>query len=443
MYNDINRQDVNDFFRSLIESDSRLTGLKDDLGVIALGNEMAYKIDDAVKRITNQFTEFYDPTTEAVLLSKLMYGLGYIRFQKPLVISADIKSGVDVTLDKHQRFTTGVDVFILDEAVSLVAGVPQTLTLTMGTKRDILATVDSSNFYFKIPLQASYKRLYDFNVYRGDEKLKYSQMFIEEDSDVTLEVELDGSMVVSVKTANLNGENILLGDNLRVEVFETIPSDDVPETLAIIGDFDIICENITKHSIYESYLSITQMQDILKYDKNINNSIVYNENYKNLIKTQVRGINLLKVWQQEQEDYENGALACNINKVFVSFLSDGVRGATEIEKEISNLVNDTVYGRYVKHISPVYAPLDVQIDITNNTKKAIPSVKLEEIQNAISGYYDDIDRVISISVIYKTVILILKGYDVDIDIVMTDKPLAKNATFYNISNVAINVTERQ
>jgi len=443
MFNDINREDINKYFLGLVKSDPRLSGLDGDLGVVALANELGYKIDDAIKRETNLFSEFYDPTGETKLLARLMYELGYIKLQKPLVITADIKSGVDVSLDRYQRFTTGVDVFMLDEEVNLTATEIKTLTLTMGSRREITATVDN-NLYFKIPLNTTYKQLYDFKVYRDGEELKYSQMFIDKDSDVSLEIKLDGELLVCVRTKNTNGLNIQLNDILTVEVFESIASDDVPENLAIIGDFDILCENIVKSNTYESSLNINEMQNILRYNKNFNNSIVYNEDYKNLIKEKIRGIYLIKVWQQEQEDRENGASACNINKVFVSFLGNGDVGQTIMKKSITDIVNDTVYGKYVEHVSPLYVPLDIDISITNNTKKSIPAAKLDEIKNLISGYYDDIDRRINKSIIYLQIIKVLADYNIDVDITMTEKPEATNATFYNIeiANIDILVTER-
>lgn len=444
MFNDVSREDVQSYFLSLVESDPRIAQHKDDLGIIALGNELGYKIDDAVNRNTNKITEFYMPSTEPVLLSKLMYELGYIRFQKPLVITADVKSGADVTLDKNQRFTSGVDVFILNESAALQSGVTENLSLTMATRREINVTVSNNNFFFKVPLGTTYRKLYDFKVYLGESELKYSQQFTTEDSDYSLEVDIGGNMILAVRTGNTNGQNVKISDALRIEIFETIPSDEVPGSLGIIGDFDIICENIQKKSLYEPYLTIPQMQNILLYSKNINNSLVYNEDYKNLILAHVRGIQLIKVWQQEQEDQENGQLACNINKVFVSFLSDNMRSVLELETDIRDTVNSTVYGKYVEFRDPLYVPITLQIDIVNNTKRSIQSIKVDEIKNTLNGYYDDIDKKINKATIYKTVIDALKEYDIDVDITMTDKPEAQNATFYSIptENITINVTER-
>ena len=140
MFNDVNRSDVSEFFENLVASDPRLSRYTKDLGVISLGNELGFKVDEAVKGIRNQFTEFYEPTSEVVLLAKLMYELGYIKLHKPLVVSITIKSDADVTLEKHQRFTDGIDIYIIEEAVNLSADVEHTILLTRGIVRTVTST---------------------------------------------------------------------------------------------------------------------------------------------------------------------------------------------------------------------------------------------------------------------------------------------------------------
>lgn len=442
MYNDVNRSKVIEFFDNLVKSDQRLTGIKSDLGILSLGYELGYMVDDAVKTIQSRIAEYYSPQSEVILLSKLMYEIGYLRLQKPLIIAADVKSGVDVNIEKYQRFTNGVDVFMLNDDASLTAGIPQTLTLTHGTKREITNSIVGNNMYYKIPLGTTYKKLYDFKAYRGTDELTYSQAFIKEESDVSLEIGIDGNMIAVIRVGNTHGKNVQINDNVTIVLFETVPLDDFADSLAIIGDFDIICENVVKHSLYEQYLTIEQMQDILKHDKNINNSIVYNENYKELIRAHIRGINLLKVWQQEDEDLESGAEACNINKVFVSYIPTEV--GLSLDSEIEDIIKETVYGRFVIIREPEIVPITIDIDIINNTKKSIAQVKQEEIKAKLSGYYDDVDRRLSNSKVYREVAALLSEYDVDIDIVVSEKGDFKNARFYyiDIANISISVTER-
>ena len=67
MYNDVNRSKVIEFFDNLVKSDQRLAGIKSDLGVLSLGYELGYMVDDAVKTIQSRIAEFYSPQSEVIL----------------------------------------------------------------------------------------------------------------------------------------------------------------------------------------------------------------------------------------------------------------------------------------------------------------------------------------------------------------------------------------
>lgn len=443
MYNDINRQDITEYFNNLVASDPRLSKYTKDLGVISLGNELGFKIDEAINNIRNQFTEYYEPSSEVVLLAKLMYEIGYLRLHKPLIVSCTIVSGEDVVLEKHQRFTDGVDLFILEDSVSLTANSPETLLLTRGTVRTITSTVDVDSQYHKVDLATNYRKLYAFEARRGVDILEYSQTFVTESSDVSLEVNIGGALSLVARRNNIHGGNVLLGDTIEVDVFETEPSDTVPTSMAIIGNFNIQCTNIVKEHNYEPYLSITDMQRILKFNKNINNSIVYNEDYRSLIRAHIRGIDFIKVWQQEDEDRESGATACNINKVFCSYIPTVV--GTNLDSDITNLVKDTVYGKFIIMRAPQVQQIDVEIIITNNSKKSIPQVKQDEIKSVLSGYYDDVEKRLSKAILYKNIVAVLRDHDIDVDVRMSNKNIdVVNALFYkiNIGNIIITILER-
>lgn len=443
MFNDSNRQDITDYFKNLVASDPRLEKYTKDLGVISLGNELGFKVDAALQDIRNQFTQFYEPDSEVILLAKLMYEIGYMRFQKPLLVSLTIKSDTDITLDKYQRFTDGINVYILEDSVSLVADMESTITLTLGTIRTITSTIDIDSVYHKIPLDTTYRKVYRFEAKRGSDALEYSQAFISESSDVSLEVDINGDLFLVARRNNIHGSNILLGDTITVNVFETIPIDTTPTSMAVIGNFDIICTNITKYENYEPYLSISDMQRILKFNKNINNSIVYNEDYKGLIRAKISGIDFIKVWQQEDEDRENGALGCNINKVFCSYIP--ATAGANLDNKIRNLIKTTVYGKYVIFRDPSIFNVSVKIQIVNNSKKSIATVKQDELRAKISGYYDDIEKRLTKAILYKDVVNTLTDNDIDVDITMGKKSLVfENAIFYHISeeDVSIEITER-
>ncbi len=443
MFNDVNRSDITRYFENLVASDPRLAQYTKDLGVISLGNELGFKIDEALRDVRNQFTEFYEPDSEVVLLAKLMYELGYIRFQKPLIVSITIKSDTDITLERHQKFTDGIDIYILEEAVSLTADTEHTIELTRGTVRTVTSTIEVDSLYHKVSLGTTYRKLYAMEAIRGEDTLEYSQAFITESSDISFEIDINGELSLVARRNNVHGNNVLLGDTISVNIFETEPTDTLPTSMAVIGNFDIICTNITKHDNYEPYLSISDMQMILKFNKNINNSIVYNEDYKSLIRAKVRGVEFLKVWQQEDEDRENGSLDCNINKVFCSYIpsTDG----NNLDSEISSLIGSTVYGKYVHFRSPIIHPITVGIEIVNNSKKSIAQVKQDEVKSVLAGYYDDVEKRLSKAILYKSIVNILKDHDIDVDITMSEKSaIFHNAIFYNINlaNITIEIIER-
>ena len=443
MFNDTNRQDITDYFSNLVASDPRLEQYTNDLGIISLGNELGFKVDEALANIRNQFTEYYEPTSEVVLLAKLMYEIGYIRFQKPIIISLTIKSDADVVIDKHQRFTDGIHIYIIRESVSLTADTEHTIELTRGSIRTVTSVVEIDSLYHKIRLNTTYKKLFDMETNRGGDTLEYSQSFVSESSDTSLEVDVSGNLSIIVRRDNTNGSNVLLGDTISVDIFETEPTDTIPTSMAVIGIADIICTNIIKNKSYEPYLSVSDMQRILKFNKNINNSIVYNEDYKGLIRAKIGGILHLKVWQQEDEDIENGALDCNINKVFCSYIP--TTEGQNLDSLITGLIGSTVYGKYTTIRTPVIYPMVISIDIVNNSKQSIAQVKQDEVKNALSGYYDDIEKRLTKAVLYKVIVGILKDHDIDVDIVMNEKSNEYiNALFYNIdiNDITILIVER-
>jgi len=223
MYNDTNRQDIIDFFMGLVASNPLLENAQNDIGIIALANTIGYKIDSAINQNTNKLVEFYNPTSETILLSRLMYEMGYIQFQKPLQISASLKSGSAVTLDKYHKFSSGVDVFMLDEEVSLESQATKIATLTMGTNRTISKTIlgDENSLYFKVSLHTTYKKLYKVLAYRGEEEIIFSQQFVKPSSDMSMEIDMDGNLSLVFRLNNTYGLTLLAGDSISIMVFES------------------------------------------------------------------------------------------------------------------------------------------------------------------------------------------------------------------------------
>lgn len=438
------RDEIRQYFLAKVLADPRLQKYQNDLGVEVLGYEIDYIANQLLLSESSKLAEFYDPQSEAILLADLLYKLGYLKLQKPMKIQLDIKSGKYVYLEKYKRLTDGINVFLLDNDGSINANATKTFVATMGSKRSINATIDSGTLYYHIPLNTTYRKLYDFKVYCNGALINYSQALTNKNGDYSLEVDIGGNLSIVLKLNNPNGNNLSLNDAIQIDIFETTPSDTVPTNLAVIDDFDIVCENILKYSNYEQYMTIEEMQSILKYNKNIANTLVYNEDFKNFILANVTGISMIKVWQQQEEDLENGTLGCNINRVFVSFIEDGLKPRTTINQEIRQSVYDTVYGRYADIRLPDIVTPTITLNVTNNTKASIPILKQDQLKEHLSGYYDDVMRTLSLAIIYKESIKFLDDFNVDIELSIDGKTTAKNNTFYlvNTSNITVNVTER-
>jgi len=210
----------------------------------------------------------------------------------------------------------------------------------------------------------------------------------------------------------------------------------------VIGNFDIICEEITQLKQHETPMSINRMKNVLKYNKNITATLVYNEDFKNFILQHIKGIELIKVWQQEDEDNENGVGVCNINKVFLSYIPkvDDVL----VDTEIVALIEEAVYGKPVIIRKPNVINVSMSIYITNNTKKSISTLQQERIKTELIGYYDDKDRRLTRNLIYSTIVDVMRGHDIDVDLTLSDMGLFLNADFYKVEteNVTIKVSER-
>ncbi|MGW8169630.1 MAG: hypothetical protein ACWGHH_06465 [Sulfurovaceae bacterium] len=440
---DPSREEVRNFFLGRVLADDRLKRYINDLGIESLSYEVDYIANQILLKTKNELSEFYNPQSEVILLSKLMYEIGYLKLQKPLQVQVDVKSGGYIYIQKYQRFTDGISLFMLESDVSISAGETKALIATLGTRRVLYETVSLGTLFYKIPLKTTYRKLYDFIVKKDNQTLEYSQAFIDPNADISLELDIDGNLYAIVKLGNTNGADIKIGDILAIEIFETTPSDTIPDNLAMIGDFDTTCTNIVKYRNYEQYMTYDEMQYIIKYNKNINNSLVYNEDYYGFILAKVRGISALKIWHQYDEDLENGVLACNINKIFCSYIDDETVPRTTIDNNIRSKIQDTVYGRYVELKAPdIQKPL-LSIKITNNTKSSIPKVKQDELIREIVGYYDDKTRILTQSIIYKKIVKLFEDRDIDIDLTLT-KQRALNATFYNLKeeNIILDVVER-
>jgi hypothetical protein len=373
-----------------------------------------------------------------------MYRVGYLRFKKPLEVYADVISSEDVLLPRYTRFSDGVDVYYLPYEIFLPANVSTKISLTLQDVYSFSTSVSESTLYFKIPTNYTYKDLVGANVYRNGEQLKYSQNFVDMEADYTYEITSDGKFQLCILLKNYRGMNIEVGDTLDVEIIVSTDTTEAPENLNIIeSGFTSVspCSNVVLKSNYKPYMSLDEMADMIRYGRKNIGDICLNEDYVQFIYKNFSEIFKLKVWQEKEEEEENGTAISSINKVFVSYLKwDGTTGDIELDSRIIQYVQEQIYGKEVIVRNALVFPLQVTVLIETND---IFDNSLEQtIKNSVSGYYDDIHTPINNDVIYaKTFDVLrenLKYFTLSTS--LSDKGAYENRKYFNIKPADVTVT---
>lgn len=437
MQQDPNRQDIIDFFNSLVANDSRLDGLQNDIGILSLGQEIAFKIDDAVSKYNNTLAEHYAPFSEVVLLSRLLYELGYIRFAKPISIISDIISDDTVVILKDTKFTDGISMYYNPNETSLIADTKTTINLNEGQITRYAFAIPAVTKYYKYDLRMSYQQIHKVEIYFGSSvnKLEFSQAFITPTSSWSFEINPNGNMHVVFRV----GGELRVGDVVTIVMYSASDVLEMPEGMSIIGSsYDIQLDNIRLVNHYEPFMSIRDMQNILMFNKNINNSLVYNEDFYNYLLANVTGITRLKVWQRDQQLLEetNGVRECHAMAVWFT-----VEGTAGVGARISTAIANAVYGRYAIEVAPTTVVVGASIIITNNIDKPIPSELIQTLKLQIIGIYDDVRNKLNENIIYKVVADLFKVYDVVVDVNLSPKGIFSNAKFYNLNTVSVSIVE--
>ena len=439
MFNDKNREDIANFFEQKIKENPLLSNYFNHYGFRALSSVIGYKVDKALQDMESILYEFYSPESERILLSKLMYEIGYIRFQQPLSIIANIQSDSNLLLYRGQKYTDGANLYIQKNDVQLYSKIPTDIELELGSMDIKHVKVDKHTLYYKIPLYKSYRELYKIEIFdKRDRELIYSQQFLKDKADYSLEIKLDGTMQIVVRLNNTNGLNIRYGDSLRVQIYTTTSIDEEPTSLQMIGSNanKVQVNYIIKKSNYKPYMTREEMKDILLYNKNINNSLIYNEDYRRYIISQVRDIEHIKVWHEQDEVKENGFNPCMTNGVFISYISADNKN---LDREIISAINEAVYGKNVVIKRPIIQHIGIKIRLTNNIRRRIPLSTLTQIKSTLIGYYDDIYTPITKEVVYTQIKKAVENLNVDIDIEVSSKGVFKNAKFFFVEEEDINI----
>jgi len=428
------REEIEVFYQERIGTDPTTSPYFKHYGIRALGAEIAYKIDLAKDILTTQFAELINPESEIVLLSKLMYQDGYIRFQKPFSVSCKITPTKDVVFDKNQEYTDGSNIYICREKTYLRANQESEVRLELGQAERITSRINRYDKFFKVPTEYTYRDIYDIEVYKGTDKLNFSQNFANEEGDYSLEILNDGTIQLVFKTT----KRLKVNDTLKIYIYTTRENDETPFKLTPIQDenIDFSVSNIVKISNYEKYMSREEMQDLLKYSRDAGHTLIHNENYHNYLINNVNGIEILKVWQEYDELRENPNTNTT-NKIYLSYISTN---NVNLDTEIVEAINRAVYGKPVIIRPPKI--IEVGIYVTVESRNIIPTTVIGTIKESLAGYYDDNIKKFNKDYIYRKIKdALFDTRDLSVNIQISDKGSFKNNAFYllNIENISINI----
>ena len=440
---------IDEYFLNLIRADDRLKEFEYDFGLGLISKSLDFKINTTLTTIQNEIKELYYPTLERNLLAHLLYKVGYIRFKKPLQVKTTLLSDDDVDLDKDDRFSDGKDLYLLDDSISLEADKETEVTLTLKEKYTLdEVEIKDSTLFFKIPLNnVTYKELVNFEVYKDDKKLIYSQNFVKDESEVSIEIINDGTLQLVILLHNEKALNLDNGDKLKVNYYLSTDTKICPTNLAIIedGDYNLVCKNIKVNKNYQSPMSLNDMAEMIKFGRKNLGDICLNEDYRQFLYKNINNLKELKVWQEREENKEyNNPSISNINKVFCSYITtDNETYNEEINKEIKNFIFNELYGKEViiREANLIQLNLSVIIKTNDSYSETLSNT----IKNEIVGIYDDLHTKIDENIIYRKVFEILvKNLKVfSLNVYLSDKGHYKNNKFFELKSENINIAFKE
>jgi len=194
--------------------------------------------------------------------------------------------------------------------------------------------------------------------------------------------------------------------------------------------------NIVKISNYEKYMSLEEMQDLLKYNRDAGHTLVHNENYHAYLMNNVNGIEMLKVWQEYDELRENPNTN-TINKIYLSYISTN---NVNLDTQITEAIHRAVYGKPVIVRTPKI--IEVGVFVTVESRSIIPTTVIGTIKENLIGYYDDSIKKFNKDYIYRKIKdALFDTRDISVNIQLSDKGSFKNNAFYllNAENISINI----
>ena len=439
-----------EYFLDIIKKNDKYSGFESDLGIILMAETLDFKINQVEERRAFNIQELSYPQTEEILLAKLLYEVGYVRFTLPLVVQCFLTSQETITLYGGFEFTSGDNLFMLDETIlTLTAGEPTLCHATLQQVHEEEITLSHNRVYSKHVTGFNYKEIHKIQVSKDGELLKYSQNFIDYDADYSYEIDpLTNNVVILFLKENDKGKNLKGGEVLELSVFTTSSNEDAPEGLAPIDNTQLVVDNIIISQNYRPPLGIEEMQHIIRYGRKSNGDLILNEDYRQHIMKNVSGLLFLKVWQEKEENLETGADISNINKIFYSYILEGDETTPDSERvnnlainaQIQKTIGEAVIAKETIFKEAIIVTLTLNINITTEETHILNTDKV--VKSALVGYYDDSIKLISQAQVYKKVFTSLKNKlnVFDLTVEMDNKGIKHNQIIYKLDKDSVNVT---
>jgi hypothetical protein len=432
------------YFLDLIENDPKLKDFKNDLGLALISKSLDYKIKSTQQIISDEIKENYYPTQQITLLAYAMYRIGYFRFKKPIKLNLQCMSDDTVILPAGSRFSDGESLYLTENDYAFTADEEQTIVVTQAEKYTKQVTIDNGLIYFYVPLNTTYDKFTKVEVKKGDKILTYSQNFVKFESDYSYEIDIEGNFQLVFLLNNENGANLQKGDTLDITFYVSNNVSIVPNNMGLVENgYNLVVNNVSLNQAFEPFFNKEEMKQLIKYGRRNIGDIILNEDYRQFIYKNVAGLQLLKVWQENEENKQNGYELTNINKVFCCYITkDDKVNDFNINKNIINTVQKHIYGKEVVIRTTEIKDLYLNVLIKTNEKYATGLVEI--IKNDITGYYDDIYKKINKDIVYTNTFEIVRNriqtFSLSID--LTLKGDYKNEKVYRIllKNISVTIT---
>jgi len=355
--------------------------LLNDVGIMELIKTVAFSQEYRQNIELLAMAEVINPTSETSLLLRLSNEQGYVKLQSPQHIRFKVKSSEHLTLKIDTQLTSGNKLFLLREEGHLVNGIETELTAS----REFLKTREvkiSSEQYTEVDLGTSYQEITRV----VSESLILSQNFVKDDSNAMYRVDENGQVWCIIKNSQFKE-----GEVIHLKIYTT-----VPDSLSIVGYLNIIDINLKSDIIFSDIKTVSspippmttkEMRETLLYHRNPLGDIVTNQSYRDLILSNLN-IDNIKIWFEKEESKESGFKSSNINKVFISYISN-----EHLDDAIEELILTRVRDKAIVFRKPSIKVIKVTVGLTNYNPVPINESTFYSFKNSIHGIKNRLERV--------------------------------------------------